>query len=103
MQAIVIQDFTRLQFVSGFKIVKNNLGQEDFLIMTNRYQKLATGTVNFNEINFRVLKANVANAIQGTKCVTKLKRFSSFSWVHENPTNQTDLEDKFEYELDGHE
>lgn len=96
-QAIIIQDFTRLQFVSGLKIIQNYLGQEEFLIMTNRYQKLATATIDFNEINFRILKANVDSVIRGTKCDRKLKHHDDhddYFWLGEHSNNHTQIEDR---------
>lgn len=36
--------------------------------MTNRLQKIYAGTMNFNEINFRILGASVENAVRRTRC-----------------------------------
>lgn len=98
-QAILIQDFNRLQFVSGLKIVKNHFGEEDFLIMTNKYQRLATGTIDFNEFNFRILKANVNSVIRGTKCDRRSKHRNLFSWFNEELGNLTQIENEPKYDM----
>ncbi|XP_060651880.1 major royal jelly protein 1 [Drosophila nasuta] len=45
-----------LQFVSGMKVVRNNGGQEELWMLSNRFQKIAAGTINANEVNFRILR-----------------------------------------------
>ncbi|XP_055385395.1 major royal jelly protein 1-like isoform X2 [Condylostylus longicornis] len=52
-----------LQFASGLKIVKNQNNQEELWIMTIRFQKIMAGTLNTNEINFRIQKTLVNNLI----------------------------------------
>ena len=70
MQEIVAQDNKTLQFASGVKVIpKSVTGTEEMLLVaTNRYQKLALGTVDFNEVNFRILTQSVQKLIAGTKC-----------------------------------
>nr|XP_014099155.2 protein yellow-like [Bactrocera oleae] len=45
-----------LEFVSGMKVHKNNAGKEELWMMSNRYQKVANGNLDFSEINFRILR-----------------------------------------------
>ncbi|XP_030380459.1 protein yellow-like [Scaptodrosophila lebanonensis] len=45
-----------LQFVSGMKVVRNSAGQEELWLLSNRFQKISRGTINANEVNFRILK-----------------------------------------------
>ncbi|XP_076243481.1 major royal jelly protein 9-like [Calliopsis andreniformis] len=68
---VIAQNSETLQFTSGMK-VKESLswyGGETLLVLTNRFQRIATGTLNFNEINFRILKAQVNSLISGTLCM----------------------------------
>lgn len=74
-----------LQFVSGMKVVRNPNGQEELWMLSNRYQvslllmfpvllimlniliilkKIATGTLNSNEVNFRILRRKLDD-VQG--------------------------------------
>ncbi|CAK9829355.1 Major royal jelly protein 1 [Anthophora retusa] len=64
---IAAKNRTTLQFTSGLKI-KNTEDGEVLLAFTNRYQKLATGTLNLTDVNFRILEGSVRNLIQNTKC-----------------------------------
>ncbi|XP_037714860.1 protein yellow-like [Drosophila subpulchrella] len=50
-----------LEFVSGMKVVKNPEGQEELWLISNRFQKIADGTLDFSEINFRILRRNLAD------------------------------------------
>ncbi|XP_054013471.1 major royal jelly protein 1-like [Hylaeus anthracinus] len=66
---IIAQDPEDLQFVSGAKVVKGRYQvSEELLVLSNRYQKFVTGTMNFDEINFRILKGNVRHMIKGSVC-----------------------------------
>ncbi|EDW61995.2 dopaminechrome tautomerase [Drosophila virilis] len=47
---------SELQFVSGMKVVRNAGGQEELWMFSNRFQKISSGTLNSNEINFRILR-----------------------------------------------
>ncbi|XP_033223837.1 major royal jelly protein 1-like, partial [Belonocnema kinseyi] len=67
---IVAQDDETLQFASGVKVIPKSITgtEEKLLVATNRYQKIALGTMNFNESNFRILTQSVQKLIRGTKC-----------------------------------
>ncbi|ALC42497.1 yellow-d [Drosophila busckii] len=52
-------DANELQFVSGMKVVKNAAGKEELWMLSNRFQKIASGTLNANEINFRMLRRSL--------------------------------------------
>lgn len=81
---IIAKDPVNLQFTSGMKIKSEwtlNGRTDVILAFTNRYQKIATGTMNFNEINFRILKGNVNDLIKGTVCQPRRRRHS---WWSEN-------------------
>lgn len=53
-----------LQFVSGMKVLRNREGQEELWMLSNRYQKIAAGTLNSKEVNFRILRRKLDD-VQG--------------------------------------
>ncbi|XP_053951229.1 major royal jelly protein 3-like [Anastrepha ludens] len=57
-----------LQFASGLKVITNPEGKEEVWIVTNRLQKSFTGTIDFNEINYRILKCGVDELLQRGPC-----------------------------------
>ncbi|XP_053994820.1 uncharacterized protein LOC128885082 [Hylaeus volcanicus] len=66
---IIAQDPKILQFVSGAKVVNHRYRRsQELLVLSNRYQKFVTGTMNFDEINFRILKGYVDLLIMGSVC-----------------------------------
>lgn len=60
----VVTSPEKLQFASGMKVVRNKQGQEELWATTNRIQKTYAGTMNFNEVNFRILSGNL-NQLNG--------------------------------------
>lgn len=65
---VVAANSKTLQFTSGLKVKRSSRG-EVLWAMTNRYQKVATGTMNFDEVNFRILNAKVKDLICDTRCM----------------------------------
>ncbi|XP_072748521.1 major royal jelly protein 2-like [Anoplolepis gracilipes] len=67
---IVDYDSDRFQFASGVKIIPEHItgANEELYIVTNRFQKVMAGTLNFTEINFRIMKAVVRQLTHGTVC-----------------------------------
>ncbi|XP_015591222.1 major royal jelly protein 1 [Cephus cinctus] len=65
----VAQDEERLQFLSGMKVKRFPRRPEKVLMASNRYQKIMAGTMNFNEVNFRILEGPVQSLIADTNCV----------------------------------
>ncbi|XP_074093821.1 uncharacterized protein LOC141524070 [Cotesia typhae] len=67
---VIDRDHNDYQFVSGVKVIPSRFTKryEELWIATNRYQKIALETQNFNEINFRIMKSPVDNLIKGTNC-----------------------------------
>lgn len=61
LQDIVAYNREKLQFASGVKIIPSNISgkDEEIWMVTNRFQKIMAGTMKFNEVNFRVMRANV--------------------------------------------
>ncbi|EDW01045.1 major royal jelly protein 1 [Drosophila grimshawi] len=56
---------TDLQFVSGMKVVRNSRGQEELWMLSNRFQKIASGTLNSKEVNFRILRRPLSDIHSG--------------------------------------
>lgn len=67
---IVANNEEKLQFASGIKIVTNKKGEEELFVLTCRFQKLMTGTMNVNEPNFRIQALKVNQLIDGDRCGT---------------------------------
>jgi len=59
----IITNPQTLQFTSGLKVVKNKQNKEELWISTNRFQKIMAGTLDNNEINFRIQKALVNDLV----------------------------------------
>ncbi|XP_017778766.1 PREDICTED: protein yellow-like isoform X2 [Nicrophorus vespilloides] len=74
----VIKDTVRLQFASGVKVVTNSRGQQELWTLTSRFQKLAAGTLNPNDVNFRVSAGKVSDLLDKTKCRTKMSGASTY-------------------------
>ncbi|XP_062547215.1 major royal jelly protein 1-like [Armigeres subalbatus] len=64
---IVSQNQDTLQFPSGVKIVRNRKGIEELWVMTCRFQKIMTGTLNMNETNFRVQAIQIPELLDGSR------------------------------------
>ncbi|ENN70589.1 hypothetical protein YQE_12764, partial [Dendroctonus ponderosae] len=60
-----------LQFPSGVKIIRNKKGEQELWILTSRFQKVANGSLNPKEPNFRILAGKVEDILYGTKCRSK--------------------------------
>lgn len=67
----MLNDTDRLQFTSGMKLKKrlyNDVIEEYLLMLSNRFQKFMSKTINIHEVNFRILSAPVEQIIKGTAC-----------------------------------
>ncbi|XP_017835554.1 major royal jelly protein 3-like [Drosophila busckii] len=56
-----------LEFVSGMKVVKNAMGEEELWLISIRYQKTINNKLNFNENNYRIVRRSLDDIRQG-KC-----------------------------------
>lgn len=65
---MAFKDPEKLQFVSGMKIIKNRRGEE-IRVMSNRLQKIYAGTMNFDEINFRILGGDIYKTLEEANCI----------------------------------
>jgi len=67
---IVAQDSETLQFASGVKVTRQSHYpfKEQLWVTTNRFQKIMTGSQNFDETNFRILSATVDELVRNSRC-----------------------------------
>ncbi|XP_055852942.1 major royal jelly protein 1-like [Episyrphus balteatus] len=65
---IVANNQEQLQFASGMKVVKNPYGREELWMLTCRFQKVATGKLDPNEINFRILACKTDDLLRNKEC-----------------------------------
>lgn len=66
---IVVQNDQTLQFSSGVKVILNKKNREELWVLTCRFQKVMTGTINRNEVNFRIQARAIDELLGGsTKC-----------------------------------
>ncbi|XP_074031981.1 major royal jelly protein 9 isoform X2 [Leptinotarsa decemlineata] len=65
---IVADNPVTLQFASGMKVIKNRRGVEELFVLTSRFQKVAAGTLNLSEINFRIVTGEVDKLLAGKSC-----------------------------------
>lgn len=66
---IVAHNALTLQFASGVKIIRNRNGDEELWVLTCRFQKIMTGTINYNEPNFRIQARKTQEMLNGNKCL----------------------------------
>ncbi|XP_046411597.1 major royal jelly protein 1-like [Neodiprion fabricii] len=67
--AVLEQNETTLQYISSVKpIIEDGSDIETVWVLTNRFQKYVLGTMNFDEINFRMITAEVAALVKDTVC-----------------------------------
>ncbi|XP_058811802.1 major royal jelly protein 1-like [Topomyia yanbarensis] len=69
---IVAQNLETLQFPSGLKVIRNRKGLEELWVLTCRFQKIMTGTLNTNETNFRIQAIQIPELLDGSRsCASK--------------------------------
>lgn len=67
---VVAQNNATLQFSSGVKVKRNRTGGKELWISSNRYQKVADGTISPNETNFRVMWVEMERLVDGqSRCM----------------------------------
>ncbi|XP_022115594.1 protein yellow isoform X1 [Pieris rapae] len=58
-----------LQFASGVKIVTNVKGEEELWVLTSSFQRVMTGTLSSDRINYRIHAEKLPNLLQNSPCV----------------------------------
>ncbi|XP_053682299.1 major royal jelly protein 1-like [Sabethes cyaneus] len=70
---IVSQNLETLQFPSGLKVIRNRKGVEELWVLTCRFQKIMTGSLNTNETNFRIQAIQIPELLGGSRsCKARL-------------------------------
>ncbi|XP_022834433.1 major royal jelly protein 1-like isoform X1 [Spodoptera litura] len=64
----VAADKETLQFASGVKIVLNARGEEELWVLTSSFQRLMTGTLSADRINFRIHAEKVPIILANSPC-----------------------------------
>nr|QHN70681.1 yellow-d [Limenitis arthemis astyanax] len=57
-----------LQFASGVKVVNNLKGEQELWVLTSRFQKVMTGTIDSNSINFRIQAEKLPILLENSPC-----------------------------------
>lgn len=65
---ILAENSNTLQFVGGLKIVANPQGKLEVWVLSNRAQKFFSGTNNFKEITYRIMKCGLNELLRGEPC-----------------------------------
>lgn len=65
--AVAINQET-LQFASGLKIVRNSKGEEELWVLTSSFQRVMTGSLSSDRINFRIHAEKVPTILENTPC-----------------------------------
>nr|UNO36947.1 yellow-d2 [Bactrocera tryoni] len=65
---LLAENPTTLQFISGLKVIRNLEGKEEVWMLSNRLQKGFSGTMNYDEINYRIAKCGVDELVFGRPC-----------------------------------
>lgn len=87
LQRTVAQNNETLQMIVGMKIkealphvpiLDRYINSEYILVLSNRMQKMVNNDLNFDDVNFRILNANVNELIQNTRCENNNKDDTPF-------------------------
>ncbi|XP_046436260.1 major royal jelly protein 1 isoform X2 [Neodiprion fabricii] len=66
---VLAQNDTTLQYINSVKLItENGCSIEKLSIMSNRFQKYILKTMDFTEVNFRVMTADLNALVKGTVC-----------------------------------
>ncbi|CAH2106430.1 unnamed protein product [Euphydryas editha] len=57
-----------LQFSSGMKVVKNIKGEEELWLLTSSFQRVMTGSISSDRINFRIHAEKIPTLIENSAC-----------------------------------
>ncbi|XP_030022180.1 protein yellow isoform X1 [Manduca sexta] len=62
-----------LQFASGVKVVNNLKGEQELWVLTSSFQRVMTGSLNSNKINFRIHAEKIPVLMANSPCKTNPK------------------------------
>ncbi|XP_073945288.1 major royal jelly protein 9-like isoform X2 [Choristoneura fumiferana] len=61
-------DRETLQFASGMKVVNNLKGDQELWILTSSFQRVMTGSLNSNRVNFRIHAQSISRLLGNSPC-----------------------------------
>lgn len=61
-------DKETLQFASGVKVVMNAKGEEELWVLTSSFQRVMTGSLSSERINFRIHAEKTKNILADSPC-----------------------------------
>ncbi|CAG5031519.1 unnamed protein product [Parnassius apollo] len=62
-----------LQFASGLKIVNNLKGEQELWVLTNSFQRMMTGSLSSNRVNFRIHAEEISVLMANSPCAVASK------------------------------
>ncbi|XP_069964459.1 dopaminechrome tautomerase [Bactrocera oleae] len=65
---LLAENPVKLQFIGGLKVIRNPLGKEEVWMLSNRLQNAFTGKINYNEINYRIMRCGLDELLEGRPC-----------------------------------
>lgn len=69
----VAVDAETLQFASGVKIINNLKGEQELWVLTSSFQRVMTGSLSSNRINFRIHAEKIAVILANSPCLAPPK------------------------------
>lgn len=72
-------DKETLQFSSGMKVVNNLKGEQELWVLTSSFQRVMTGTLSSDRVNFRIHAEKIPTLLGHTACLTHPKdRYTNY-------------------------
>lgn len=62
-----------LQFASGVKVINNLKGEQELWVLTSSFQRVMTGSLNSNRINFRIHAEKIPVILEKSPCLAPPK------------------------------
>lgn len=75
-------DEETLQFASGVKVVNNIRGEEELWVLTSSFQRVMTGTISSDRVNFRIHAETLSTLLQTSGCKAGKQKPWSSVWNH---------------------
>lgn len=62
-----------LQFASGVKVINNLKGEQELWVLTSSFQRVMTGTLDSNRVNFRIHAEKISIILSKSPCLSPPK------------------------------
>lgn len=72
---LIAEDKETLQFASGMKVVNNLKGEQELWILTSSFQRVMTGTLSSDRVNFRIHAEKIPILLKNSPCKSSRKNF----------------------------